>query len=135
MSQTLYMLDTNIVSHIIKANDPRILTRLASLPISNVAISSVTEAELQYGLSKCGRPPGLTARIREFLARVDVLPWDSKAAAVYGDLRTSCEAVGISLADMDMLIATHAISVAAILVTRDKAFSYIKNQLVLEDWM
>ncbi len=134
MSDAHYMLDTNIVSHIIKGNDIPILTRLTSLPVGSITISSITEAELRYGLSKCGRPSGLAMRIYEFLARVEILSWDSEAAVVYGDLRTACEATGISLADMDMLIAAHAISTGAILVTRDKAFSYLRDKLDFENW-
>src|SRR5260364_50306 len=93
---SLHMLDTNIASVIIKGNVPFILARLTALSMNSVVVLSVTEAELLYGLAKCGRPAGLAARIREFLARVDVLPWDRKAAAAYGDLRTSLETVGIS---------------------------------------
>src|SRR5260363_195905 len=75
---SLHMLDTNIASVIIKGNVPFILARLTALSMNSVVVSSVTEAELLYGLAKCGRPAGLAARIREFLARVDVLPWIGK---------------------------------------------------------
>src|SRR5260363_440296 len=101
---SLHMLDTNIASVIIKGNVPFILARLTALSMNSVVVSSVTEAELLYGLAKCGRAAGLAARIREFLARVDGLPWDRKAAGAYGDLRTSFETVGISLEGLDMII-------------------------------
>ena len=68
------------------------------------------------------------------LREVAVLPWTQSAARVYGDLRTSCEAVGVTLAPMDMMIAAHAKAVGAILVTRDRAFSYVPDGLVLQDW-
>src|SRR5260364_15373 len=122
---SLHMLDTNIASVIIKGNVPFILARLTALSMNSVVVSSVTEAELLYGLA---------ARIREFLARVDVLPWDRKAAAAYGDLRTSLETVGISLEGLDMMIAAHAVSVGATLVTKDQAFSRVPSGLNIEDW-
>lgn len=135
MTAALHLLDTNIASHIIKGNDPAVLARLAALPLSLVAVSSVTEAELQYGLAKRKRPQGLTLRVNEFLARVDVLPWDRTAAAAYGELRTACESSGISLGDLDMMIAAHAVSVNAILITRDQAFSRIPDGLLrVERW-
>ena len=129
-----YMLDTNIVSHIIKGKDKNLLDRLSSIPMQDISISSITEAELFYGLAKCGHPDGLHKRIREFISRVDVLPWDSSVATIYGNLRASCETIGISLSDMDMLIAAHAVSVGAILITRDQAFGRIPKGLTIDTW-
>ena len=68
------------------------------------------------------------------LREVAVRPWTQKVARVYGDLRTSCEAVAVTLAPMDMMIAAHAKAVGAILVTRDRAFSHVPDGLVLQDW-
>lgn len=130
-----YLLDTNIASHIIKGDDAAIIARLAQIPMNEVAISVVTEAELCYGVAKRGHPAGLAARVREFLIRVEVLPWTREEANVYGDLRASCEAAGITLAPLDMMIAAHAKAVDAILVTRDRAFSRIPGKLPQEDWM
>src|SRR5260364_136306 len=97
---SLHMLDTNIASVIIKGNVPFILARLTALSMNSVVVSSVTAAELLYGLAECGLPAGLVARMREFLARVDVLAWDRKVAGAYGHLRTSLETGGISLEDL-----------------------------------
>ena len=133
--KSLHMLDTNIVSHIIKGDDPGILKRLPKLQIGAVIISSVTEAELLYGLIKRGSPSGLTNRIHEFLTRVEVLPWDRQVAVSYAKLRTACEAKGVSLGDLDMMIAAHAVATHAILVTRDKAFKHlIPHGLKCESW-
>ena len=131
----LHLLDTSIASHIIKGNDSAVLARLAALPFSLVAVSSVTEAELLYGLAKRNHPQGLTLRVNEFLARVDVLPWDRTVAAAYGELRNACESNGIGLGDLDMLIAAHAVSANAVLVTRDQAFIRIPEALLrVETW-
>ena len=131
---TRYMLDTNIASHVIKGDIPEIRERLVSVPMQNVVISSVTQAELLYGLAKRSYPKGLSARMHEFLIRVDILPWNHDVATVYGDLRAKCEAAGITLSPLDMMIAAHANAVDAILVTRDKAFSRIPEGLRIENW-
>lgn len=129
-----YMLDTSVASHVIKGDIPRIREKLISFPIESIVISSVTQAELLYGLAKRSYPKGLSARVHEFLIRVDVLPWDHEVASVYGGLRAKCEASGISLSPLDMMIAAHAKTVNAVLVTRDKAFSRIPDGLRVESW-
>ena len=105
---TTYLLDTNIASHIIKGDVPRVRERLVAVPMHCVAVSVVTQAELLYGVAKRGHPHGLMTRVHAFLARVSVLPWTPDVAQVYGDLRAQCEAGGLPLAPMDMLIAAHA---------------------------
>lgn len=142
---TTYLLDTNIASHIIKGDIPRVRERLVAVPMHCVAVSVVTQAELLYGVARRGHPPGLTTRVREFLARVDVLPWTSPAAEAYGALRAACEAAGVPLAPMDMLIAAHAKALAlaaaagsdsVALVTRDGAFARARAAIgvAIEDW-
>jgi tRNA(fMet)-specific endonuclease VapC len=131
---TTYLLDTNIASHIIKGDIPVVRDRLAKIPLHEVAVSVVTQAELLYGVAKRGSPQGLAVRVAEFLIRVNVLSWTPDVAQTYGDFRASCEASGVTLAPLDMMIAAHAKSVGAILVTRDRAFSLIGNNLELQDW-
>lgn len=138
-----YLLDTNIASHIIKGDIPRVRERLVAVPMHCVAVSVVTQAELLYGVAKRGHLQGLATKVREFLARVDVLPWTTAVAEVYGELRASCEAGGVPLAPLDMMIAAHAKALAtradpaqdqAILVTRDRAFTRVPGGLHLDDW-
>ena len=131
---TAYMLDTNTVSHIIKGDIPLVRQRLARVPMQQVSVSVVTQAELLYGVAKRGHPTGLATRVREFLVRVEVLPWTPAVAAVYGDLRAGCEAARAPLAPLDMMIAAHAKAAGAILVTRDRAFSRMPDGPALEDW-
>jgi tRNA(fMet)-specific endonuclease VapC len=130
------MLDTNTASDIIKGHPPEVRQRLAALPMSSIVMSVVTQAELLYGLARKGHPPHLAHVTRELALRVQVLPWDSKAAEVYGDLRASCAAHGIALGALDMMIAAHAIAAKATLVTHDKALSLVPGKvLVVEDWV
>jgi tRNA(fMet)-specific endonuclease VapC len=131
---TLYMLDTNIASHVIKGDIAAVGQRLVQIPMHSLAVSVVTQAELLYGVAKRGHPIGLTTRVHEFLARVEVMPWTSEVGKVYGTLSAACEAAGITLAPMDMMIAAHAKATGAVLVTRDKIFGRVPQGLVLEDW-
>lgn len=129
-----WLLDTNIASHIIKGDHPEIRRKLVHAPMEAVAISAVTEGELFYGLAGRNYPVRLTERVKQFLLRVDVLPWDRNVTQAYGALRTACEIKGINLAPLDMMIAAHAVAAGAILVTRDKAFSRVPKPLKTEDW-
>lgn len=140
---TTYLLDTNIASHVIKGDIARVRERLVAVPMHCVAVSAVTQAELLYGVAKRGHPEGLATRVREFLARVTVLPWTPEIGEVYGELRARCEAGGVPLAPMDMMIAAHAkalemaaaqVQDTAILITRDRAFWRVPGGLALDDW-
>lgn len=128
------MLDTNIASHIIKGDIPIVRERLVAVPIQCVVVSSVTKGELLYGLAKRSCPKGLAARVHEFLIRVKTLPWDNDVAIVYGNLRARCEAAGITLSPLDLMIAAHAQALNAALVTGEKAFRMIPDGLTIENW-
>ena len=133
-----YMLDTNVVSHIMQGRDAELLARLTKLPIGQVVMSSVTLAELQYGLHRKGQPARLRNALTQVLLRIDVLPWDEQVATCYGEFCAALEAQGINLSDFDMMIAAHAVAVNAILVSRDKAFAQVPDglnqHLRLEIW-
>ena len=137
MSQR-YMLDTNVVSHIMQGRDAVLLARLTQLPVGQVVISSVTLAELEYGLHRKGQPARLRNALRQVLLRMDVLPWDEQVATCYGEFCSTLESKGINLSDFDMMIAAHALTVDATLVSRDKAFVQVAegltHRLRLEVW-
>lgn len=132
------MLDTNVISHIMQGRDAGLLAHLTKLPMGQVVMSSVTLAELQYGLHRKGQPVRLRNALTQVLLRMDVLPWDEQVATCYGEFCATLEAQGINLSDFDMMIAAHAVAVNAVLVSRDKAFAQvpaIENQhLRLEIW-
>jgi tRNA(fMet)-specific endonuclease VapC len=130
-----YLLDTNTISHIMQGRDNDLLNRLTKVAVGQVAMSSVTLAELEYGLHRRGHPTRLRNALTQVLLRIDVLPWDEQAAVSYGELSNSLESQGINLSDFDMMIAAHAASVKSTLVSRDKAFSQIPPDcLSLEIW-
>ena len=130
---TLYMLDTNMVSHIIK-RQPQAIARLLEVPMHSVCISAVTAGELAFGLAK--RPQALALReaVNEFLRRVEVMPWDAAVAQTYGTLRAALYKKGTPLAALDLQIAAHALHVNAALVSNDRVFAQV-GLLVVEDWL
>ena len=127
-----YVLDNNTVSALIRLN-PNVVPALRSVPITSVCISVVTEAELLFGLAKRPEATRLHAAVDEFLRRVDVLPFDRAASAAHGLLRADLERAGTPVAPLDLLIAAHALSADATLVTSDGAFKNIQS-LRLVDW-
>jgi tRNA(fMet)-specific endonuclease VapC len=128
-----FLLDTNTVSYIIKDNFPRVRERLLKVPMSEVGISVITEAELRFGVARLPHATKLEIVVEEFLLRVEVLPWDSKAARHYARLRATLEEIGEPMGNMDLLIASQALAEEAILVSHDRVFRRVKG-LKVEDW-
>ncbi len=134
MKNQRYMLDTNTVSYIIKGEPVVIRDHLRNVPMATVCISAITEAELLRGVARKPEAKRLPLAVKEFLLRVEILPWDSDAANAYAQLRTACENEGKPLGAMDMLIAAHSVAVGAVLITNDQAFYNVKHHLTLQDW-
>ena len=131
----LYMLDTNTVSYIVRGISPAARDRLDGLKINEVGcISVITEAEIHYGLAR--KPPGFALRtaLNDFLGKIRILPWGSDEAQAFGTLRFKLERAGKTLSALDMLIAAHAISANATLVTRDKAFAQVEDLRPPVNW-
>ncbi|MCS3473002.1 tRNA(fMet)-specific endonuclease VapC [Pseudomonas sp. JUb42] len=126
------MLDTNTVSQLLRGH-PAVVAKVQGIQMSALCISAITEAELKYGLAKRPQAHKLRALVEEFLKRVDTLPWDSQAAETYGRVRAEAEAGGKTPGALDLLIAAHGISIEAVIVTSDQAFSFIED-ISLEDW-
>jgi tRNA(fMet)-specific endonuclease VapC len=128
-----YLLDTNTASYVIKGSVPAVRSKLLKIPVGQVGISSVTEAELRYGVAQKPEAIRLAAIVEEFLRLATIHPWDSSAAREYGRLRASLEAKGRPLGNLDMMIGAHARALGCILVTSDRAFANIPH-LKIEDW-
>ncbi|MBZ5719502.1 MAG: type II toxin-antitoxin system VapC family toxin [Acidobacteriia bacterium] len=128
-----YLLDTNTASYIIKGNVPRVRERLLKVPMAEVGISAVTEAELRFGVAKRPEATRLKVAVEEFLLRVEVLAWDSEAAKHYARIRAELEREGEPMGNLDMMIAAQALAVEGVLVTGDRVFRRLKR-LRVEDW-
>jgi tRNA(fMet)-specific endonuclease VapC len=103
------------------------------VPISEVGISVVTEAELRFGIVGLPQAKRLATVVEEFLRRVEVLVWDSAAARHYAHLRATLEEHGGPMGNLDLMIAAQALAAGAILVSHDRAFRRVKG-LRIEDW-
>ncbi len=128
-----FLLDTNTASYVIKGNFPRVRERLLKVPMSEVGISVVTEAELRFGVARLSEAVKLKIVVEEFLLRVEVLPWNSEAAQHYARLRATLEKEGEPMGNLDMMIAAQALAADAVLVTHDRVFRRVKG-LKVEDW-
>ncbi|WP_413166072.1 type II toxin-antitoxin system tRNA(fMet)-specific endonuclease VapC [Capilliphycus salinus ALCB114379] len=130
-----YLLDTNICIYIIKIKPEQVLKKFASLSLSDVGISSITVAELEYGVYKSQQKEQNQTALNQFLIPLEIVPYDEKAAKVYAEVRGELERKGMVIGAMDMLIASQAISLEVTLVTNNvNEFSRIPN-LVLENWV
>ena len=131
----LHMLDTDTASYLIKGKSPAIETRLAALVPSMVCISVLTRAELQYGLKRLPAEHRLHLAVRQFFKIVRILPWDADAADWYADIRHQLVTSGQSIGELDMMIAAHALSAGAVLVTNNlRHYQRIEAPLILENW-
>jgi tRNA(fMet)-specific endonuclease VapC len=128
-----FMLDTNIVSTFIHGRSRQLDKRIAGTPPSELCVSIITFGETAFGLAKRPAATTLAATAHNLFGQIEILDFDFKAGETYGSLRASLEARGTPLSPLDTLIAAHAVSVGATLVTNDRAFRMVPS-LQLEDW-
>ncbi len=130
----IYMLDTNICSYIIRNKPPYIREKLEMIEHHHtVALSSIVVTELTYGAAKKGSPK-LTRLIDAFIDNFTLYDYDRSAAQPYGELRVQLEQTGKIIGAHDLLIAAHALSLNAILVTNNLREFLRIDGLTLEDW-
>jgi tRNA(fMet)-specific endonuclease VapC len=130
-----FMLDTNICIYLIKKQPPVVLERFLTFPVGDIGISIMTWAELIYGASKSRYPARNRTALDEFVAPLEVATFDRAAASVYGPLRAGLEKKGTPIGAMDLLIAAHAISIDAGLITNNlHEFRRIPG-LRVENWV
>jgi tRNA(fMet)-specific endonuclease VapC len=128
-----YLLDTNTASYVIKGNFPRVRARLLKVPMAEVGISVVTEAELRFGVARRPEATSLKSVVEEFLLRVESLAWNSEAAQHYAHIRAALEKEGEPMGNLDLMIAAQAVASGVVLVTHDHVFRRVKR-LKVEDW-
>ena len=134
----MYMLDTNILSYLMRGPDGALAKKVASHVAKDLCISSITYAELRYGIDRKdnGRKKAqLEQSLLMFLSGIRVVAFDDKASVAYGKVRSALELTGNRIGLMDMLIAAHALSREDILVTHNtREFSRVEG-LNVEDWV
>ena len=115
-----FLLDTDICIYLIKHKPPQVIARLRELPLSTVAISSITLSELEYGVMKSSRPKQNKFALMQFVVPLEILPFDDLAAREYGHIRSFLEKQGTPIGSLDTLIAAHALALDCILVTNNQ---------------
>ena len=129
-----YMLDTNICIYIIREKPVKVLKKLRSFDISDIAISAITHSELEYGVVKSHRSKENREALARFLSPLEIVPYDDKAAVNYGEIRSHLEKKGAVIGAMDLLIGAHAGSIPVTLVTNNlREFKRIPG-LRIENW-
>jgi len=129
-----YLLDTNICIYIIKKRPASVLKKIESLSLGDVAISSITLAELYYGIMKSSNPRKNQEALDKFLIPLEILDFDYAATIEYGKIRADLEKKGTPIGPLDTLIASHAKSLNLTLVNNnEKEFERIPD-LKIENW-
>ena len=129
------MLDTNICIAIIKQKPKGILRKFNAYQVGQVCISSVTLAELRYGVAKSQYHQKNQAALDEFILPLEVADFDEAAADYYGRLRAGLERQSTPIGALDTMIAGHALSLNVALVTNNtREFSRVAG-LQLLDWV
>lgn len=129
-----YLLDTNICIYLIKQKPPKVLKHFKSHAVGDIGISSITLAELRYGVSKSMYVEKNSQALEEFILPLEIADFDEKAAMEYGIIRAGLEKAGKPIGAMDMLIGAHALALGVTLVTNNtKEFKQI-NTLKIADW-
>jgi len=130
----MWMLDTNICIYLIKKKPRHVLDRLRTLDVATVSISSITLAELQYGIAKSSRPEQNAEALAAFLAPLGVEEFADDAAAAYGGIRADLERRGALIGSLDMLIAAHAMSLDFTLISNNENEFRRVPGLKVENW-
>jgi tRNA(fMet)-specific endonuclease VapC len=129
-----FMLDTNTCIYLIKKKIPKIIAHLERHFIGEIGISSITLAELQYGVANSERIQRNREALNEFILPLEIADFDEKAAEIYGSMRANLEKAGTPIGSMDMLIGSHAMSLGVTLITNNiREFKRIKGIKVV-DW-
>ena len=129
-----YLLDTDIFMYLCKGVHPAIANHVRAYGPGDIGISSITLAELEFGIVKSTKPEKNRRHFQEFLLPFDILPFDSGAAVEYGIVRQYLEKAGSPIGPLDTLIAAHALALGVTLVTNNqREFSRVPG-LKTENW-
>ena len=130
----MYLLDTNICIYIINEQPAQVVQRLIQAGRESLAISTVTVAELAFGIAKSKRESS-RPKLENFLSQFPILDWNQDAAWVYGNARKTLEGKGQRIGERDLLLACQALALDATMVTNNtREFERVEG-LKLENWV
>lgn len=129
-----YLLDTNICIYIIKKKPEIVLKKVQTLSPNDICVSSITVAELRYGVEKSQHVAKNQQALEWFLLPLSIMPFNMDAAISYGKIRAELEAKGQPIGSLDILIAAHALSLGYTVVTNNtREFNRVPG-LRVENW-
>jgi tRNA(fMet)-specific endonuclease VapC len=131
---TRFMLDTNVISDLVKNPKGKAAKRIARAGEDNICTSIIVAAELRYGCAKRGSER-LRKAVEDLLSEIEVLPFESPADVVYGAIRSELERTGKPIGANDFLIAAHASAVNATIVTANVDEFKRVTGLKVENWL
>ena len=130
-----YLLDTDICIFMIRKRPEHVFARLREQAPGEVGISSITHSELCHGALKSAKPETNLAALEEFVAPLEVLPYDAEVGLFYASLRGVLERQGQPIGPLDTLIAAHGLSRDLIVVTNNtREFGRVQG-LRVENWL
>ena len=129
-----YLLDTDTVVGFLRGQEP-VVQKFQMTPAETLAVSAITLAELYHGASRSSRPQHNTLHVRRLENSIQIIDFDAAAAAQFGALRSDLERAGKRLDDLDLLLASTALTRGLTLVTHNLAHFRRVPNLVIEDWM
>lgn len=128
-----YLLDTNILSDIVRNQDGVAAGRFASAPKGTLATSIIAAAEMRFGYVRISSKR-LERKVETMLSQIDILDWTRPADFAYANIRTAVEKMGVTVGQNDMLIAAHATVLDRTLVSDDRIFGRLPG-LKVENWL
>ncbi len=129
------LLDTNICIALIRQRDLTVRERLVNCTPGTVAISAVTLAELEFGIQKSTQTDRNQIALAAFTAQLQVLPFGADAATHYGAIRAVLQRSGTPIGPLDTMIAAHARSIGAVVVTNNEREFRRVDGLQVENWL
>jgi tRNA(fMet)-specific endonuclease VapC len=130
-----YLLDTNICVDIIRSKSDSLIRKVISMDSAQLAVSTITVAELEYGVANSSRVEHNAESLRRFLLPISIHDYDDRSAKVYGSVRARLQRQGMKIGSLDTLIASQALAHDMILVTNNmKEFKRVEG-LRLENWV
>ncbi len=129
-----FLLDTNICIYIAKQKPLSVLKKFEQLVVGQVAMSTITYGELQFGAQKSHYPHKTMKVLEELISLIPPLPMPIETGKIYGEIRSKLEKQGMPIGNNDLWIAAHALAIGVVLVTNnDKEFRRIPH-LKVENW-
>jgi tRNA(fMet)-specific endonuclease VapC len=129
-----YLLDTNIVSDLLRHPQGRVAERIQQVGEATVRTSIIVAAELRFGAHKLGSPR-LTERLEAVLGALEIAPFEAPADALYGQIRAQLEQAGTMIGGNDLLIAAHALVLGDTVITDNVREFRRVDGLQVENWL